>query len=60
MITQPPFGSCHRILIAITIAPKNRPTSACANGAVHRHRKKTAEVRLYMLARGWLAYPVTP
>ena len=25
-----------------------------------RHRMKTAEVRLYMLARGWLAYPVTP
>ena len=22
--------------------------------------QKTAEVRLYMLARGWLAYPVTP
>ncbi len=27
----------------------------------HRHRpQKTAEERLYMLARGWLAYPVTP
>ena len=25
-----------------------------------RHRMKTAEERLYMLARGWLAYPVTP
>ena len=26
----------------------------------HHHRpQKTAEVRLYMLARGWLAYPVT-
>ena len=24
------------------------------------HRSKTAEVRLYMLARGWLAYHVTP
>ena len=60
MIIQPSFGGCLRILIAITIAPKNRPTSACANGAVHRHRKKTAEVRLYMLARDWIAYPVTP
>ena len=43
-------------------------------GAAHPHRKnrhhhpiapmarceKTAEERLYMLARGWLAYPVTP
>ena len=26
---------------------------------MHR-RMKTAEERLYMLARGWLAYPVTP
>ena len=25
-----------------------------------RRQIKTAEVRLYMLARGWLAYPVTP
>jgi hypothetical protein len=58
MIIQPPFGGCLRLLIAITIAPKNRPTSAYANGAVHRHRKKTAEVRLYMLTRDWLAYPV--
>ena len=40
--------------------PKNRPTSDCTNGAIHRHRQKTAEERLYMLARGWLAYPVTP
>ena len=24
------------------------------------HRKKTAEVRFHTLARGWLAYPVTP
>ena len=26
----------------------------------HRHRRKTAEERLHTLARGWLAYPVTP
>ena len=25
-----------------------------------RHRMKTAEERFHMLARGWLAYPVTP
>ena len=30
------------------------------HGAVHRHRKKTAEVRLHTLARGWIAYHVTP
>ena len=28
----------------------------CANGAM----QKTAEERFNMLARGWLAYPVTP
>ena len=33
--------------------------SDCANGAIHRHRRKTAEERFNMLARGWLAYPVT-
>ena len=27
---------------------------------MHRHRRKTAEERFNMLARGWLAYPVTP
>ena len=26
----------------------------------HRHRRKTAEERFHTLARGWLAYPVTP
>ena len=26
----------------------------------HHHRRKTAEERFNMLARGWLAYPVTP
>ena len=26
---------------------------------MHRHRRKTAEERFNMLARGWLAYPVT-
>ena len=27
-------------------------------GAIHRHRRKTAEERFHTLARGWLAYPV--
>ena len=37
------------------------PTSSdCPNGAIHRHRRKTAEERFHTLARGWLAYPVTP
>ena len=31
-------------------------SSVCANGAM----RKTAEERFHMLARGWLAYPVTP
>ena len=42
------------------------PKSGCINvtlgypnGAMHRHRRKTAEERFNMLARGWLAYPVT-
>ena len=34
--------------------------SDCPIGAIHRHRRKTAEERFNMLARGWLAYPVTP
>ena len=44
------------------IAHPHRPPSSsdCANGAIHRHRRKTAEKRFNMLARGWLAYPVTP
>ena len=37
--------------------PKTHPSSSdCANGAM----RKTAEERFNMLARGWLAYPVTP
>ena len=35
--------------------------SVCPIGAMHhRHRRKTAEERFHTLARGWLAYPVTP
>ena len=48
MIIQPPFGGCLRLLIAITIAPKNRPTSACANGAVHRHPKNRRRAVIYV------------
>ena len=42
-----------------TIPKKRHPPSpsVCANGAM---RKKTAEERFNTLARGWLAYPVTP
>ena len=35
-------------------------TLGCPIGAIHRHRRKTAEERFHTLARGWLAYPVTP
>ena len=45
------------------VASPHRPPSSssdCANGAIHRHRRETAEERFNMLARGWLAYPVTP
>ena len=38
-----------------------RHPSDCPIGAMHhRHRRKTAEERFHTLARGWLAYPVTP
>ena len=44
------------------VASPHRPSSSsyCPIGAMHRHRRKTAEERFNMLARGWLAYPVTP
>ena len=45
-----------------TVPSPHRPSSSsyCPIGAIHRHRRKTAEERFNMLARGWLAYPVTP
>ena len=44
-----------------TVPSPHRPSSSyCAVGAIHRHRRKTAEERFHTLARGWLAYPVTP
>ena len=54
---------------AFTDLPHHRPfphhivrhPSDCPIGAMHhRHRRKTAEERFHTLARGWLAYPVTP
>ena len=50
--TFPTFGGC------LTHRPPS--SSYCPLGAIHRHRKKTAEERFHTLARGWLAYPVTP
>ena len=45
------------ILRMATIHSQLPPSSTdCANGAI----LKTAEERFNMLARGWLAYPVTP
>ena len=46
MTIQPHFGGCLPHLIAIPITKNRLP--------------KTAEERFHMLARGWLAYPVTP
>ena len=46
---KPPFGGC------LTHQKKRPSSSVCANGAM----RKTAEERFNMLARGWLAYPVT-
>ena len=45
-----------------TVPSPHRPPSSsyCPIGAIHRHREKTAEERFHTLARGWLAYPVTP
>ena len=48
--TSPPSAVASHII---------RHPSDCPNGAMHRHRRKTAEERFHTLARGWLAYPVT-
>ena len=60
-----PTSACRRyatspppIVLRIHIV---RHPSVCPIGAMHHlHRRKTAEERFHMLARGWLAYPVTP
>ena len=56
-----PTSACRRYATSppSAVAIHHHP-SYCANGAIHRHRRKTAEERFNMLARGWLAYPVTP
>ena len=59
-----PTSACRRYATSppSAVASPHRPPSSsdCANGAIHRHRRETAEERFNMLARGWLAYPVTP
>ena len=61
--TSPPsaVASPHRPpSIGLRIPIVRHHPSYCAVGAIHHHRRKTAEERFNMLARGWLAYPVTP
>ena len=71
MIIQPSFGGCLHLRIAIPIDKTTihwyAPTcDASQKNILHRYAPtvrciaKTAEVRFNMLARGWLAYPVTP
>ena len=60
-----PTSACRRYAtsppsIGLRIPFVRHHPSDCANGAIHRHWRKTAEERFNMLARGWLAYPVTP
>ena len=56
MIIQPSFGGCLHLRIAIPIDKTTihwyAPTAQCI--------AKTAEEPFHTLARGWLAYPVTP
>ncbi len=60
-----PTSACRRYATSppSAVASPHRPPSSsyCPIGAMHhRHRRKTAEERFHTLARGWLAYPVTP
>ena len=59
-----PTSACRRYATSppSAVSSPHRPPSSsdCAVGAIHHHRRKTAEERFNMLARGWLAYPVTP
>ena len=50
----------HRPPPSIGLPHRPPSSSDCAIGAIHHHRRKTAEERFNTLARGWLAYPVTP
>ena len=71
MIIQPSFGGCLHLRIAIPIDKTTIHRYAPTRGAsqktiLHWHAPtaqciaKTAEERFHTLARGWLAYPVTP
>jgi len=71
MIIQPSFGGClrHRIAIPIdkTTVHRYAPTCGASQKTIlhwyattARCIAKTAEERFNLLARGWLAYPVTP
>ena len=60
-----PNSACRRYAtsppsIGLRIPFVRHHPSDCPIGAIHRHRRKTAEERFHTLARGWLAYPVTP
>ena len=58
-VGKPTWGYDYTTVLRLLPLPskKTRPSpSVCANGAM----RKTAEERFNMLARGWLAYPVTP
>ena len=58
-----PTSACRRYATSPSSAVAShivRHPSDCPIGAIHRHRRKTAEERFHTLARGWLAYPVTP
>ena len=54
-----PTSACRRFATSPLSIGLPHP-SDCPIGAIHRHRRKTAEERFHTLARGWLAYPVTP
>ena len=58
-----PTSACRRYATSppsAVASPIVHHPSVCPIGAIHRHRRKTAEERFHTLARGWLAYPVTP
>ena len=57
--TSPPSAVASHIIRHPSDCPIVRHPSDCPIGAMH-HYAKTAEERFHTLARGWLAYPVTP
>ena len=56
--TSPSFGGC--LTHQIAHHPSSAITHRIAPTAQYTAMRKTAEERFNMLARGWLAYPVTP